>query len=411
MRRVFRPEPARRRARDPARRRPRDAGASRPRRARARTRAWSRGAARRCRGSCSAAAELGWSGLEGLAGVPGNVGGGVAMNAGGRWGEMWDVVERVRVLDAGRRAATSSRARSARRGYRNGGLGGRDRRSAPCCGFERRRARRGARATRELPAREERVQPVTEWSSGCIFKNPDPELSGGRSAGKLIEDCGAKGLRARRRDRQRAARQLHRQPREGAGERRVRADRGRAQAGARALRRDPRDRGPRLARGSGAARHVTRGGAAPAAAVLGQPRPARRRGPFSGGAKPGLGRSGERTDKQPGRRNPPTSACQGSSPHPLLPIPLSVLPWNVSWSRAPAACYSFPLVPRTDPGGATPSRQVGRSARARGPGPAPGRGGPRDRRPAHARGVQGFGGSPGGGAVPRSRPCATRWRT
>src|SRR5262245_10651215 len=30
--------------------------------------------------------ELGWSGFEGLAGVPGHLGGGVAMNAGGRWG-------------------------------------------------------------------------------------------------------------------------------------------------------------------------------------------------------------------------------------------------------------------------------------------------------------------------------------
>jgi UDP-N-acetylmuramate dehydrogenase len=37
-----------------------------------------------------------------------------------------------------------------------------------------------------------RVQPVTEWSAGCVFKNPDPELSGGRSAGKLVDDCGGK---------------------------------------------------------------------------------------------------------------------------------------------------------------------------------------------------------------------------
>src|SRR5205814_3304659 len=43
----------------------------------------------------NAAAELGWSGVECLAGVPGNIGGGIAMNAGGKWGEMWDVVERV----------------------------------------------------------------------------------------------------------------------------------------------------------------------------------------------------------------------------------------------------------------------------------------------------------------------------
>jgi UDP-N-acetylmuramate dehydrogenase len=45
---------------------------------------------------------------------------------------------------------------------------------------------------REYLETKRRVQPVTEWSAGCIFKNPDPEKSGGRSAGKLIEDCGGK---------------------------------------------------------------------------------------------------------------------------------------------------------------------------------------------------------------------------
>ena len=38
------------------------------------------------------------------------------------------------------------------------------------------------------------TQPLTERSSGCIFKNPDPERSGGKSAGALIEECGLKGL-------------------------------------------------------------------------------------------------------------------------------------------------------------------------------------------------------------------------
>ena len=45
------------------------------------------------------ATQLGWTGLEGLVGVPGSLGGGLAMNAGGRWGEVWDTVERVMVLD------------------------------------------------------------------------------------------------------------------------------------------------------------------------------------------------------------------------------------------------------------------------------------------------------------------------
>ena len=39
-----------------------------------------------------------------------------------------------------------------------------------------------------------RVQPVTESSAGCVFKNPDRELSNGRSAGLLVEECGGKSL-------------------------------------------------------------------------------------------------------------------------------------------------------------------------------------------------------------------------
>ena len=38
------------------------------------------------------------------------------------------------------------------------------------------------------------AQPVTEHSCGCVFKNPDPARSEGRTAGQLIEAAGAKGL-------------------------------------------------------------------------------------------------------------------------------------------------------------------------------------------------------------------------
>lgn len=37
------------------------------------------------------------------------------------------------------------------------------------------------------------VQPVRSHSAGCVFKNPDPEQSGGRSAGKLLEEAGFRG--------------------------------------------------------------------------------------------------------------------------------------------------------------------------------------------------------------------------
>jgi UDP-N-acetylmuramate dehydrogenase len=47
---------------------------------------------------------------------------------------------------------------------------------------------------REHLAEKSAAQPLTERSSGCIFKNPDAEQSGGKGAGLLIEECGGKGL-------------------------------------------------------------------------------------------------------------------------------------------------------------------------------------------------------------------------
>ena len=52
-----------------------------------------------------------------------------------------------------------------------------------------------AQRTREYLSEKSAAQPVTERSCGCVFKNPDPERSDGRSAGELIDDCGGKGLR------------------------------------------------------------------------------------------------------------------------------------------------------------------------------------------------------------------------
>jgi UDP-N-acetylmuramate dehydrogenase len=139
-----------------------------------------------------AASELGWSGLEGLAGVPGNLGGGIAMNAGGKWGDVWGVVERVRVLDVDGTVRDLARAECSP-GYRDGGLG-----SSIVLGavlaFRVDDPTSVKERVRDYLLEKRRVQPVTEWSAGCIFKNPPKETSDGRSAGKLIDDAGCKGL-------------------------------------------------------------------------------------------------------------------------------------------------------------------------------------------------------------------------
>jgi UDP-N-acetylmuramate dehydrogenase len=138
-----------------------------------------------------AARELGWSGLEGLAGVPGHLGGGLAMNAGGREGDLWDVVESVRLLEPSGDLVDRARSECAPT-YRDGALG-----ESVALGavlrLEVDRVAAVKERTRAYLVEKNRVQPVSEWSSGCIFQNPDPELSSGRSAGQLVDECGGKG--------------------------------------------------------------------------------------------------------------------------------------------------------------------------------------------------------------------------
>ena len=138
------------------------------------------------------ARELGYAGLEGIVGVPGQVGGGVTMNAGGSWGNLWGRIEMVRVLDGDGSFRDVSRDQAAPR-YRDGNLGGR-----PVVGavfrFEPCPKALIQERMSEYLRHKRRVQPVTESSAGCIFRNPDPEVSAGRSAGRLVDECGGKEL-------------------------------------------------------------------------------------------------------------------------------------------------------------------------------------------------------------------------
>ena len=147
---------------------------------------------------CRAARDLGYSGLEKMAGVPGHVGGGIAMNAGGkdRDGTLWqmsDVVERIRVVNAAGEMEDIGREDWSPV-YRDGRLG-----DAIVAGavlrFEPRSKLEVAEASKEYLRRKNAVQPVTERSAGCVFKNPDPERSGGKTAGLLVDEAGGKGRR------------------------------------------------------------------------------------------------------------------------------------------------------------------------------------------------------------------------
>ena len=130
------------------------------------------------------------AGAEFLAGVPGTVGGALAMNAGCYGGETWDVIERVVTID--RRGEVRTRARAEYDiGYRH---------CAPRAGveewfagawFELRRGDGNASraAMKDFLARRIATQPLSLPNAGSVFTNPP-----GDHAARLIEACGLKGF-------------------------------------------------------------------------------------------------------------------------------------------------------------------------------------------------------------------------
>lgn len=132
--------------------------------------------------------QAGLAGFEGLGGIPAAVGGAVFMNAGGRHGEVFDVLESVVALDREGRLRELRRDRIAF-GYRRSGLEGHVILSARFAMREENPEALRERFEGVVNAKRA-TQPVREHSAGCIFKNPP-----GLSAGRMIEEAGLKGLR------------------------------------------------------------------------------------------------------------------------------------------------------------------------------------------------------------------------
>jgi UDP-N-acetylmuramate dehydrogenase len=131
-------------------------------------------------------------GLVGLAwavGIPGTVGGALAMNAGTRAGCVGDTVETVTLFAPGE-GLKLVHGRDANWGYRSSGLAGRGIiLEATLAVTEGDPAR--VRAEMERHLKERRAsQPLGSPSAGSVFVNPE-----GDSAGRLIESAGLKGIR------------------------------------------------------------------------------------------------------------------------------------------------------------------------------------------------------------------------
>jgi len=133
-----------------------------------------------------------WSlgGLEGLVGIPGTLGGSVYMNAGGRHGELGDVVESVLVVD--RRGGRPHRLARDQVGFRYRGtaLGDLVVLDAVLVLAPAERIEICKRMAAVLK-RKHQTQPMGKRSAGCVFKNPAPE----RAAARLIDEAGLKGER------------------------------------------------------------------------------------------------------------------------------------------------------------------------------------------------------------------------
>jgi UDP-N-acetylmuramate dehydrogenase len=135
------------------------------------------------------ATENGYSGLEGLAGIPGSVGGAICGNAGSFGCEMKNVLVSIETMDGAGKVERIN-AEGIQFGYRRTAI-------LQDTFILNAEIKLGTHTKEEVSARTEQFlsekrlkQPIWEPSAGCVFKNPS-----GVAAGKMIDEAGCKRLR------------------------------------------------------------------------------------------------------------------------------------------------------------------------------------------------------------------------
>jgi UDP-N-acetylmuramate dehydrogenase len=140
------------------------------------------------------AAKAGLAGLEFLVGIPGTVGGALAMNAGCYGRETKDVLQRAWGVDRSG-ALRAYHASELGFGYRHSDIEGVIWVKAEFKGSPDQSAAIEARMA-EITSRREAAQPIREKTGGSTFANPDPPgTPDARSAWKLIDAAGMRGAR------------------------------------------------------------------------------------------------------------------------------------------------------------------------------------------------------------------------
>ena len=129
----------------------------------------------------------GLSGLECLAGIPGTVGGGIRMNAGGKFGDIGAVVKRVEVMDVSGLLFDRTKDDLVF-DYRSTNISAKFILNAQF-ELDEEDPDRIMRKVKEIWMYKRNSQPLNTKNAGCIFKNPR-----GLSAGALIDQAGLKGF-------------------------------------------------------------------------------------------------------------------------------------------------------------------------------------------------------------------------
>jgi UDP-N-acetylmuramate dehydrogenase len=130
----------------------------------------------------------GLAGLECLAGIPGTLGGGIRMNAGGKFGDIGETVQTVTVMDSTGNVSQRTKDDLVF-DYRSTNISAAFILSATL-ELQPQDPEEISRRTKEIWMFKRNSQPLNAKNCGCIFKNPR-----GLSAGALIDQAGLKGSR------------------------------------------------------------------------------------------------------------------------------------------------------------------------------------------------------------------------
>jgi UDP-N-acetylmuramate dehydrogenase len=133
--------------------------------------------------------DKGYTGMEGLCGIPGTLGGAICGNAGSYGCEIKDVLRSVVILRSDG-SLERFRTEDLGFGYRSSHIRTDDIVLSANLALKKDDAAAVAARTDEFLSQKKSAQPIGERSAGCVFKNPE-----GMSAGRMIEEAGCKGMR------------------------------------------------------------------------------------------------------------------------------------------------------------------------------------------------------------------------